>query len=647
MKKIIATISIVIIAAVVALAAWNFRITISKTISQPEFDLYDPGTEKIVCYGKYGKFINVGEENYRYDIKERALLAAACGEGVYPNTSVYKDPSYKELARMRKLEGNHWDYMDTRRAKDAFYKWATANEAPGVKQFYTALALENAGFVTQAIKAYYAVVVHFPKTVSFTYWNTPWYPAKVAIDKIRYLTVKHPFLGMKLVDANIMVENGFNLDPIDDIYRVNPGKIIKCRPYQVVERQNKKRLGAVIKQIGYGDVNLIQYKGGDWQLSVKDEPYIIKGVVYSPAKIGQSPDEGTLEDWMNVDYNKNALIDAPYEAWVDANRNNMKDEEEAIIGDFQLMKDMGVNAIRIYDHKLCSNKKLLRELYNRYGIMVIMGDLLGTYAVGSGTSWYRGTNYSDPKHKEKMKARVQEMVETHKDEPYLLMWVLGNETNYGVANSAKRFPRPYYSFVNEVAKMIKRTDYNHPVAICNGDTLYLDIFAELCPYVDVFGVNSYRGWQGFGFWGEIKLLCDKPVMITEYGAPAYWKEHTREQAEAAQSEYLSGCWNDIFYNTAGYGSGNSLGGFIFEWVDEWWKAYEPTVHDSHKQWSGPVKGGWIYEEWFGLYSQGEGFNSPYLRQPRKSYYTHKSMWNPTIGERLKKMWYNMVLRLSK
>jgi len=647
MKKIILTILITVIAAVTLLLVWNFRMITAKALPRPGFDLHDAGNEKIVQYEKYGKFVNEGKVNYGYVISDRRGLADAVGEGIYPNTSVYRDPLYKRLLGEGKLKGDHWKYLYVSDDRVSFYKWATANEAPGVKQFYTALTLENAGLISQAIKAYYAVLIHFPKTVSFTYWNTPWYPAKAAIDKIRYLTAKYPLLGMRLEGASVLIENGFNLDPVDDIYYVNPGRITKCRPYKVVEKQNKRRLGAVLQQIGYGKVNLLQYKGGDWQLMVDDKPFIMKGIAYLPTKIGESPDEGTLVDWTKADYNEDGLIDGPYEAWVDENLNDIREENEVAIGDFRLMKDMGVNTIRIYDHELNANKKLLRELYERYGIMVIMGDLLGTYAVGSGASWYRGTNYSDPEHKEKLKKRVRKMVEEYKNEPYILMWMLGNETNYGVANSAKRFPAPFYEFANEIAKMIKEIDYNHPIALCNGDTLYLDMFAKYCPDVDVFGANSYRGWQGFGFWDDIKRLCDKPVIITEYGAPAYWENYTREEAEEAQSEYHEGSWNDIFYNTAGYGCGNVLGGIVFEWADEWWKAYEPALQDTHKQWSGPVKGGWIYEEWFGLCSQGRGFDSPRQRQLRKSYFTYKRMWNPTISEQFKKMWYNMALRFMK
>jgi len=647
LKIVVAIIVIVVLLAGAFFVA--LRLTSAAMFKMPDkgFKLYDSGSKEIVRYEEYGKFIDEGTTNYRYAISSRRALAKAVGEGIYPNTSVYKDPRYKQLLKEGKLAPGHWKSIYTEKPEEAFFIWATANENPGVRQFYTALTLENAGLIEHAIKAYYATIVHFPKTVSFTYWKTPWYPAKVAIDKIHYLTLKYPLLGMKLVGASANVENGFNRSPEDDIYRVNPGRIIKCKPYSLVEKQAKKRLGAVIKQAGFGKINLLQYRDGDWQLMVNDTPFVIKGMVYEPTKIGQSPDEGTLMDWTRADYNNNEIIDGPYEAWVDRNVNDIQDDGERAIGDFALMQKMGVNTIRIYDHKAIANKKILRELYGKYGIMVIMGDLLGTYAVGSGASWYRGTNYSDPEHRERLKARVREMVEAYKDEPYVLMWVLGNETNYGVANNSKRFPRPFYKFVNEVALMIKKMDVNHPVALCNGDTLYLDIFAELCPDIDVLGVNSYRGWQGFGFWHDVKRICGKPVMVTEYGAPAYWKGRTREEAESAQREYLVGSWKDIFYNTAGYGYGNALGGFVFEWTDEWWKAYEPQEHDVHEQWPGSVKGGWIYEEWFGITSQGAGRKSPYLRQIREGYYAYKKMWNPTIEEKLKKMWYNLVLRLAK
>jgi beta-glucuronidase len=220
------------------------------------------------------------------------------------------------------------------------------------------------------------------------------------------------------------------------------------------------------------------------------------------------------------------------------------------------------------------------------------------------------------------------MVEEYKDEPYVLMWVLGNENNYGVANNSKVHPAAYYKFVNEAAEFIKSIDpHKRPVGISNGEIKFLDIFAKECPSVDIFGVNAYRSDVGFGhLWSGVKDEADKPVLITEYGCPAYDKNKTEEQSEQEQAEFLSNCWVDIVSNSDGYGAGNALGGVVFEWVDEWWKAYEPSLHDTKPLWAGSFPDGWMHEEWLGITSQGNGKNSPFQRVLRKAYYEYQKLW---------------------
>ena len=357
-------------------------------------------------------------------------------------------------------------------------------------------------------------------------------------------------------------------------------------------------------------------------------PFLIKAVAYTPSKVGQSPDSGTLEDWSVADENKNGLIDSPYESWVDTNHNGVQDPDEAAVGDFQLLKEMGANCIRIYHHGLVSNKGLLRQLHEKYGIYVMMGDFLGAYTVGSGASWYEGTDYSSETQRQKMLQGVEKMVIEHKDEPYLLIWVLGNENNYGVANNAKKNPEAYYSFANAAAKRIKELDPNHPVAISNGDVLYLDYFGRLCPDIDIYGANAYRGRQGFGvsFWMNVKDSADKPAIITEYGCPAFAKGKSSEWAEKKQAEYHRGCWQDIVANSSGNGVGNALGGVAFEWTDEWWKSYEPKEHDTKQNWAGPFPDGWMHEEWLGMTGQGDGSKSPFLRELRQAYFTYQKEW---------------------
>ena len=177
--------------------------------------------------------------------------------------------------------------------------------------------------------------------------------------------------------------------------------------------------------------------------------------------------------------------------------------------------------------------------------------------------------------------------------------------------------------------MIKSLDPNHPVALCNGDTLYLDKFAQFAPDVDIYAGNVYRGNYGFGsFWEQVAEVADKPVFISEYGAPAFAPPMSYEEAQQAQADYHRGNWLDIQYNSAGYadGAGNAIGGIAFEWLDEWWKNYEPAIHDTKADVVGPFAGGYYYEEWFGIFGQGEGQSSPFLREPRKVYDTYKELW---------------------
>jgi hypothetical protein len=595
----------------------------------PSFHLSDKGTEEIINYEKYGKFQGIGTPDYNYTITDQAGLSKAVGEGIYPNaSSVLKDPLYKELKKQGSLDGSHWDFINKPQYTENFYKWATAAEDRGVKLFYTALALERAGHIRHAIKAYHGIVVHFPKTIGWTYWNTPWYVGQVAIDRINFLCRKHPELGWRLEQAYIIVENGYDDNTRTDVFIINPGKIVKVRPstsYDYGKQRNFSRQD-IIKSTGGDFVNLVQYEDRSWQLLVDNKPYIIKGIAYEPSKIGQSPDQGTLEDWMQHDYNNNNKIDGPYDAWVDHNRNDMQDADEKSVGDFRLLWEMGCNTIRVYHH--ASNKPLLRDLYENFGIMALMGDFLGAYAIGSGASWYMGTDYADLQQQENMLDNLRKMVDEHKDEKYVLMWVLGNENNYGVANSAKRDPVSFYRFVNKAAEMIKSLDpHKRPVAICNGEVKFIDIFAKECPAVDVFSLNSYRGEHGFGhLWLTVKHEADKPVLITEYGCPAYNMYADLETAEAQQAEYLKNCWIDIVMNSGGWGQGNALGGVLFEWVDEWWKAYEPHKHNVEPQWAGSFPDGWMYEEWLGIASQGSGKNSPYQRVLRKAYYEYKNLW---------------------
>ena len=100
---------------------------------------------------------------------------------------------------------------------------------------------------------------------------------------------------------------------------------------------------------------------------------------------------------------------------------------------------------------------------------------------------------------------------------------------------------------------------------------------------------------------------------------------------------LKGNWKEIYENAAGIGkSGNSLGGFTFQFSDGWWK-YGQTknldIHDTNASWS---NGGYQFdfakgennmnEEWFGICAKGPtNGNGNYQLYPRSAYYILKEV----------------------
>ena len=136
----------------------------------PPFKIFDTGTDEWIDYEKYGEFQGAGTENYKYVVKDMPGLKEASGEGIWPNTqSVYKDPDYEKS--VKKLKGNKWDYVNTDDYQLNFFKWAIEKDDPGVKLYYTAMALEKSGNIKHAVKAYYACFIFFPKSIGYTQWK--------------------------------------------------------------------------------------------------------------------------------------------------------------------------------------------------------------------------------------------------------------------------------------------------------------------------------------------------------------------------------------------------------------------------------------------------------------------------------------------
>lgn len=384
-------------------------------------------------------------------------------------------------------------------------------------------------------------------------------------------------------------------------------------------------------------VETVKHGHGQWELHVDGKPYFVKGVVYNFWTVGDDQRNGTLRDWSILDADENGRVDIAYDAWVDKNGNNTQDADEPRVGDWQLLKDMGANTLRLYqmpsdDPRIMPlyinqgrltfghppNKDIFRDLYHNYGIMVIVGHFFGEWTIGSGAKWENGTDFTDPDQRKNLLTGIQVMVEEHKDEPYTLMWMIGNENfNPYDQDNAEIQVEVFLTLVNEAAQLIHKLDPNHPVAICNLTDRHIEDMQRYCPDVDIFGANIYT--RTFDpVWKKTRAYFDRPMLITEYGLPAF---SDGKEREIRQADHHKASWNDIVANRyGGPGVGNSIGGTLFVWCDQWSFIGSASTHDFDEAVHAPG------EEWFGVTSQGDGSHSPFMRQLRESYHVYQALW---------------------
>ncbi|OGX23079.1 MAG: hypothetical protein A3J51_02670 [Omnitrophica WOR_2 bacterium RIFCSPHIGHO2_02_FULL_45_21] len=384
------------------------------------------------------------------------------------------------------------------------------------------------------------------------------------------------------------------------------------------------------------EVRIRAFKNKAYQLLVKNKPYFIKGACYSPIPIGQGHE---------------------YDFW--------SDPDQPWKVDGKLMQEMGINTVRFYQppENPESGKKVINDLYQLYGIRTILGHWLGFWE-------YPCPRYADSDFREKIKKEVLDMVRTYKDEPGILLWILGNENNYSFSERVNPWGSPeidvisdirkrcslraqiYYSFINDLAKEIHQLDPNHPVALGNGELISLEIANSACPDIDLVAVIIYRGKTFGNLFKSLRMTFDKPVIISEFGADSY-DAYLKKEDQNMQALFLESQWRELFKNSYPNkdGAQNCLGGTMFEWNDEWWKHNESApdtwkIHDSESYWS---NGNYYFdiraernmnmnEEWFGIVELSEEIeNGLNKRIPRKSYYLLREFWkNPALNHKDKK-----------
>ncbi len=353
---------------------------------------------------------------------------------------------------------------------------------------------------------------------------------------------------------------------------------------------------------------------GGWKLQVDGDDFMVFGMNWGYIPIGEN---------------------YRYTLW------DQSDEfiKQAIEPEMALLRDMNVNAIRLFSD---IPPRWVEYIYDHYGIMTAVNHLMGRYGFEVNGVFLSQTDYSDETTRQAILDDLRDTVESYKDTRGVLMYLLGNENNYGLSwtsfeiedlpEEAKDPRAEYlYSLMGEAATLVSGMDERHPVAMVNGDINYLDVIARTCGDLDIMGANVYRGGSSGDLFQRVADEMGVPFVYTEFGADAYDARRGRED-DVSQAGYLLRQWQEIYEQSHGKGgAGTAIGGFIFQWSDGWWKFRQEEnldVHDTNASWATDayvhdhVEGkNNMNEEWWGIAAKNatdsDGFFSV---TPRTSYY---------------------------
>ncbi|MES2458968.1 MAG: glycoside hydrolase family 2 TIM barrel-domain containing protein, partial [Armatimonadota bacterium] len=222
----------------------------------------------------------------------------------------------------------------------------------------------------------------------------------------------------------------------------------------------------------------------------------------------------------------------------------------------ELLKASGGNSIRTWGVETAKNDL---DAAHKLGLTATIGIWLGHKE--------HGFRYDDPKAVADQLAKAREAVIKYKDHPALLAWGLGNEME-----GDGKDPNVWKA-VEEIARMVKQVDPNHPtltvIAELGADGIKAKQVKELCPSIDVLGVNSYGGAASLAT--RLKASgWTKPYMVTEFGPNGPWEVGKTSWGAPLEPTSTEKARDYMARYTASVSSqkGWCLGSYVFLWGDK-------------------------------------------------------------------------------
>lgn len=186
----------------------------------------------------------------------------------------------------------------------------------------------------------------------------------------------------------------------------------------------------------------------------------------------------------------------PYKLFGAGGQSNLKD-----------LKSIGGNTIRTWGTE---NAQEILDEAQKNGVMVMLG------------LWVQHERHGfDYNNKVEIKKQLESFrleIQKYKNHPALLFWCVGNEYELQYSNTE------VWKAVNDIVKMVKLEDKNHPVVTVTAgiDDEKIKFVKENLFDIDILGINTY------GDIGKVKGVItraafEKPYMITEWGPTGHWE----------------------------------------------------------------------------------------------------------------------------
>ena len=225
-----------------------------------------------------------------------------------------------------------------------------------------------------------------------------------------------------------------------------------------------------------------------------------------------------------------------------------------------MLKKLGGNTFRTWGAEQLDERiegKLLLDYAEELGLKVVAGIWIGHER--------HGFDYGSTRQKQEQRDHVRETVRKHKDHPALLAWGLGNEME---GPSADGSDIRIWKEMNELAKIVKEEDPNHPVMTVIagiGGSKVANVI-KYYPEIDILGVNAYASAPGVG-GGLVQQGWNKPFMLTEFGPVGHWEVgHTSWGAPIEPtSQEKAASYFVTHRRVVDEGEGKCLGTFAFLW----------------------------------------------------------------------------------